>query len=107
MCDSDENGGFPGDLTDLASVSGSEMAMAVEGEELVAVERVSVDPGDGDPLGGGGHQVHGLLQQPDGVVDLVVDDGLVEVVGVSSLEHLGFFLESLERIVLRGEEGRK
>lgn len=62
---------------------------------------MSVDPGDGDPLGGGGHQVHGLLQQSDGVVDLVVDDGLVEVVGVGPLQHLGFLLEPLEGVVLR------
>lgn len=60
----------------------------------------SVNPGDGDPLGGGGDQVHGLLQQADGVVDFVVDDGLVEVVGVGSLEHLRLFLEALERVVL-------
>ena len=70
--------------------------------ELNAVERVSVDPGDGDPLGGGGHQVHGLLQQSDGVVDLVVDDGLVEVVGVGPLQHLRFLLEPLKRVVLCG-----
>lgn len=62
--------------------------------------RVSVDPGDGDPLRGGGHQVDGLLQQSDGVVDLVVDDGLVKVVGVGPLQHLGFLLEPLERVIL-------
>lgn len=49
---------------------------------------MSVDPGDGDPLGSGGHQVHGLLQQADGVIDLIVDDGLVKVVSVGSLKHL-------------------
>lgn len=53
-----------------------------------ALARGSVDPGDGHPLGRGGHEVHGLLQQMDGVVDLVVDDGLVEVVGVGLLQHL-------------------
>lgn len=68
---------------------------------LNAAGRVSVDPGDGDPLGGGGHQVYGLLQHAEGVVDLVVDDGLVEVVGVGVLQHLGFFLEPLEGVVLR------
>lgn len=34
----------------------------VEGDERVAVECMSVDPGDGNPLRSGGHQVHGLLQ---------------------------------------------
>lgn len=67
---------------------------------LNAAGRVSVDPGDGDPLGGGGHQVYGLLQHAEGVVDLVVDDGLVEVVGVGVLQHLGFFLEPLKGVVL-------
>lgn len=61
---------------------------SVGDDELIAVECVSVDPGDGDPLRSGGHQVDGLLQQSDGVVDLVVDDGLVEVVSVGPLQHL-------------------
>lgn len=61
---------------------------------------MSVDPGDGDPLGSGGHQVHGLLQQADGVIDLIIDDGLIKVVSVGSLKHLRFLLESLERLVL-------
>lgn len=61
---------------------------------------LSVDPGDGDPLSGAGHQVHGLLKQADGVVDLVVDDGLVEVVSVGPLEHLRFFLEPLKGVIL-------
>lgn len=61
---------------------------------------MSVDPGDGDPLGSGGHQVHSLLQQADGVVDLIVDDGLIEVVSVGSLKHLRFLLEPLKRLVL-------
>ncbi|TNN70239.1 hypothetical protein EYF80_019453 [Liparis tanakae] len=68
---------------------------------VLQIELDAIDPGDGDPLGGGGHQVYGLLQQPDGVVDLVVDDGLVEVVGVGPLQHLGFLLEPLERVILR------
>lgn len=63
--------------------------------------RVSVDPGDGDPLRGGGHQVDGLLQQSDGVVDLVVDDGLVEAVGVGLLQDLRLLLQPLERLVLQ------
>lgn len=74
----------------------SDQGWIVRGEE-----RVSVDPGDGDPLSGGGHQVHGLLQQANGVVNLVVDDGLVKVMSVGPLQHLGFLLESLERVVLR------
>lgn len=49
---------------------------------------MSVDPGDGDPLGSGGHQVYGLLQQADGVIDLIIDDGLIKVVSVGSLKHL-------------------
>ena len=72
------------------------------GVELVAVERLSVDPGDGHPLGGGGHQVHGLLQQADGVVDLVVDDGLVKVVGVGALQQLRLLLQPLQGVVLGG-----
>lgn len=64
----------------------------VEGDERVAVECMSVDPGDGNPLRSGGHQVHGLLQQADGVVDLVVDDGLVKVVSVGLLQHLRLLL---------------
>lgn len=68
---------------------------------------VSVDPGDGDPLGSGGHQVHGLFQQADGVVDLVVDDRLVEVVGVGGLEHLRLLLEPLKGVVLGGAGQKK
>lgn len=64
---------------------------------------LSVDPGDGDPLSRGGHQVNGLLQQADGVVDLVVNDGLVEVVSVGPLQHLRFLLEPLEGVVLSGK----
>lgn len=52
---------------------------------VATVECVSVHPGDRHPLRGGGHQVHSFLQQADGVVNLVVYDGLVEVVGVGSL----------------------
>lgn len=55
----------------------------------------SVDPGHGNPLAGGAHQIHGLLQVPDGLVNLVVDDGLVEVVGVGLLQDLRLFLEPL------------
>jgi len=81
----------------------------VRGDEPPIGVGASVDPGDGDPLGGGGHQVYGLLQQPDGVVDLVVDDGLVKVVAVGPLQHLGFLLEPLERVILRvwWEGGRR
>lgn len=64
---------------------------------------LSVDPGDGDPLSRGGHQVNSLLQQADGVVDLVVNDGLVEVVSVGPLQHLRFLLEPLEWVVLSGK----
>lgn len=67
----------------------------------------SVDPGHGDPLAGGAHQVDGLLQVPDGLIDLVVDDGLVEVVGVGLLQDLGLLLQSLERLVLEEEEDHR
>lgn len=87
---------------DQSLASASDQRWIVQGVELiVVVECMSVDPGDGDPLRGGGHQVYRLLQQPDGVVDLVVDDGLVKVVGVGPLQHLGFLLEPLKRVVLR------
>lgn len=49
---------------------------------------MSVDPGDRDPLRSGGHQVYSLLQQSDGVINLIVDDGLVKVVSVGPLQHL-------------------
>lgn len=65
-------------------------------------ERLSVDPGDRDPLRSGGHQVYSFLQQADGVVNLIVDDGLVKVVSVGPLQQLRFFLEPLERLILRG-----
>lgn len=74
----------------------------VQADERIAVECMSVDPGDGDPLRSGGHQVHSLLQQSDGVVNLIVDDGLVKVVSVGPLQHLGFLLQPLERVILRG-----
>lgn len=69
-----------------------------------------INPGHRNPLSGGTHQVHSLLQQTDGVVDLVVDDGLVEVMGVGLLEALGLLLQPLERVILKGGgggEGRK
>lgn len=56
----------------------------------------SVHPGHRDPLTGGAHQVNGLLQVPDGLVNLVVDDGLVEVVCVGLLQDLRLFLQPLE-----------
>lgn len=46
----------------------------------------SVDPGHGDPLTGGAHLLHSLLQVPDGLVNLVVDNGHVKVVGVGLLQ---------------------
>lgn len=61
---------------------------------------MSVDPGDGDPLRSGGHQVYGFLQQADGVIDLIIDDGLIKVVSVGPLKHLRFLLEPLQRLVL-------
>lgn len=72
----------------------------VQADELIAVECMSVDPGDGDPLRSGGHQVYGLLQQSDGVINLIVDDGLVKVVSVGLLQHLRFLLEPLKRVIL-------
>lgn len=73
----------------------------VQGDYLIAIECMSVDPGDRDPLRSGGHQVYGLLQQPDGVINLIVDDGLVKVVSVGQLQHLRFLLQPLERVILR------
>lgn len=64
----------------------------------------SVDPGHRDPLAGCAHQIDGLLQEPDGLVDLVVDYGLVEVVGVGFLQDLRLLLQPLQRLVLQWEE---
>lgn len=64
----------------------------------------SVDPGHRNPLAGGAHQIHGLFQVPDGLVDLVVDNGLVKVVGVGLLQDLRLFLQPLQRFVLVREE---
>lgn len=67
---------------------------------------ISVDPGHRDPLAGGAHQVHGLLQERDGFVDLVVDDGLVEAVGVGVLQDLRLLLQPLQGLVLGAGRGR-
>lgn len=64
----------------------------------------SVDPGHRNPLAGGAHQIDGFLQVLDGLIDLVVDDGLVEVVGVGLLQDLRLLLQPLERLVLQEEE---
>ncbi len=64
----------------------------------------SVDPGHRNPLAGGAHQIDGLLQVLDGLIDLVVDDGLVEVVGVGLLQDLRLLLQPLERLILQEEE---
>lgn len=61
---------------------------------------MSVDPGHRNPLAGCAHQIDGLLQVPDGLIDLVVDDGLVEVVGIGLLQDLRLLLQPLERFVL-------
>lgn len=55
-------------------------------------------------MAGGAHQVHGLLQVLDGLVNLIVDDGHVEVVGVGLLQDLRLFLQPLERLILEEEE---
>ena len=64
----------------------------------------SVDPGHRDPLAGGAHQINGLLQVPDGFIDLVVDNGHIEVVGVGLLQDLRLLLQPLERLILEEEE---
>lgn len=60
----------------------------------------SVDPGHRNPLAGGAHQIDGLLQVPDSVIDLIVDDGLVKVVGVGLLQDLRLLLQPLQRLIL-------
>lgn len=52
------------------------------------VRGVLVDPGHGHPLRCSAHQIYSLLQVPDRLIDLVVDDGLVKVVCVCLLEDL-------------------
>lgn len=46
----------------------------------------SIDPGHRDPLTDGAHLVHSLLQVPDGLINLIVDNSHVEVVGVGLLQ---------------------
>lgn len=75
------------------------------GRQLVAVDCVSVDPGYGNPLRSVRDQVHGFLQQANGVVDFVVDNGLIKIVSVGVLQHLRFLLESLKRVVLSYARG--
>lgn len=41
---------------------------------------------------------------PDGLVNLIVDDGHVEAVGVGLLQDLRLFLQPLERLILEEEE---
>lgn len=67
----------------------------------------SVDPGHRNPLAGGAHQIHGHFQVLDGLIDLIVDDGLVKVVGVGLLQDLRLFLQPLERLILEEEEELK
>lgn len=87
MNDSDERDVIQGDVEQsLASVL--DRRWIVQGDERIAVQCMSVDPGDRDPLGSGGHQIYSLLQQSDGVINLIVDDGLVKVVSVGPLQHL-------------------
>lgn len=62
--------------------------------------RTSVDPWDGHPLAAVAYQLHGLLQVADGVIDLVVDDGLVEIVRVRLLQDLRLLLKTLQGLVL-------
>lgn len=61
----------------------------------------SVDPGHRDPLAAGGHQVHGLLQEDDGLLDLIVDERHVEVMAVRLLQDLRLLLQPLQRLVLQ------
>ncbi len=61
---------------------------------------VLVHPGHRHPLRSAGHQIDGLLQQPDRVVDLVIDDHLIEVMRVGELQRLRLLLQPLERLVL-------
>lgn len=60
-----------------------------------------IHPGHRDPLRGAGHQINGLLQQADGLVDLIIDNGLIKVMRVRVLESLRLFLQPLERFVLK------
>lgn len=66
-----------------------------------------VDPGNGHPLARRAHEVDGLLEVSDGLVDLVVDDGLVKVVCVGLLQDLRLLLQPLERLVLLGGDGER
>lgn len=56
---------------------------------------VLVDPGHWNPLGRAANQVYGFLQEPNSLVNLIIDDGLVKIVCVCLLEDLGLFLQPL------------
>ncbi len=56
---------------------------------------VLVDPGHWNPLGCGANQVYGFLQEPNSLVNLIIDDGLVKIVCICLLEDLGLLLQPL------------
>lgn len=54
-----------------------------------------VDPRHWNPLGCGANQVYGFLQEPNSLVNLIIDDGLVKIVCICLLEDLRLLLQSL------------
>lgn len=56
---------------------------------------VLVDPGHRNPLGGAANHVYGFLQEADGLVNFIIDDGLVKVMCICLLEDLRLLLQPL------------
>ena len=66
----------------------------------------SVDPADGHPLRRGADLLQSPLQDADGLVDVVVDDGQVEEVPVGGLQGVGLagqLLQAAVKVLDRGE----
>ena len=66
----------------------------------------SVDPADGHPLRRGADLLQSPLQDADGLVDVVVDDGQVEEVPVGGLQCVGLagqLLQAAVKVLDRGE----
>lgn len=59
-----------------------------------------IDPGDRDPLRGCAHELDGFLQMSDCLINLIVDNCEIEVVGIRSLQDVRLLLQTLKRFVL-------
>lgn len=59
-----------------------------------------VNPGDGYPLRAARQRLHGLLQNSNSLLNVVVHDGQVKVVTVRSFQKCRFFDQSLQASVI-------